>query len=224
MNELDEHIDPELLLRYEEDQLDVAQRSVVEAHVDACGVCRAELALAREYASHPVGATLGNRSDVLKESFRRRLDVHLGPSPAARPVPRVSAPRRRPGLLSLGLLAASAALIALGVYQMQKPSPISDLGRTLRSQNRENRLTLDVERLDDGWQLHARMDEPLEDRRVIVVTADGEMALEELMTGDRFSFTRADLGKFASAEALFVQIVATDAVGNPVRSRPERLP
>jgi anti-sigma factor RsiW len=222
------HIDPGLLVRYEDDELDAAQRSSIEAHVESCGTCRAELALVREYASREVGANLGNRSNALRESFRRQLDARFPTTAPAQGASaratRVRPPSRSPGWLTRSLLAASVAVIAFGVYQLRKPSTVTDLGRTLRSEAPQARLSVNVQRVDDGWQLQSRAAERLQDQRVIVVTAKGEVALERLMIGDAFSFTRADLGEFASAQNLFVQIEATDTLGNPIRSRPQRLP
>jgi hypothetical protein len=217
------HLDPEVLMRCADGRLAEADRRVVEEHVESCGICQAELALAREAASCPVGADLGSRSASLRRSFSRRLDLALGARSDVG-APRVRPPRRRWRWLGGGLLAASVAILAVGVHQMEsRPAP-KDLGRTMRTRSQGDALTLEIVSDARDWHVRLHADESLRDLALRITTAEGEQLLERPVSGEGTTVSREELGQVTLAEVLYVQAVGVDASGNPVRSRPQRLP
>ena len=228
MNEANGHLDPTLLLAYHENELDESERNRVESHLEHCGACRAEFELAREIAAVPVGASMGKRSEELKSAFAARLRDRRGSEAEAKPTSakKVVSPRpRRSHWLAGGLLAASLAVFAIGIYQLRGPSTPNDLGRTVRTGSKETSLSLQVRRTAPGaWELACRVESNLKDPRVVISTAKGKIALTRAFPGDRLSITRADMVTQAGDSILFVQIVARDALGNPVRSKPQLLP
>ncbi len=228
MNRDSGHVDPALFLAYCEGELDASERDALETHIEHCGACRAELALAREVSSVPVGSSLGKHSKDLRSSFAVRLRDRLDTEAESKPASSeniVPLKPRRSFWLAGGLLAASLAVFAIGIYQLRGPSAPTDLGHTVRAGSTEVPVSLKVRQTaPDTWELDCQIDPSLKEPTVVITTSGGKIALERKLSGPHLSLTRADLGAQSSTTVLFAQIVAVDALGNQVRSKPERLP
>jgi hypothetical protein len=168
------HLDPATLLDYHERRLSAQEAEEVRAHVEACGVCRAELAMARSFAEVAPGET----SAAGKERHRAALLERVGgegrdasvpaeppavregeavPAPAARaatgerPAARkradVADVRRHPAWgawLPRGLLAAAVAFLAMAGWQWLHRVPTPEPGGATRAAPSENRWDMIV--------------------------------------------------------------------------------
>jgi len=203
------------LLALAEDRLDPSDRDRVEDHLASCGACRAELALTRDAVAVPVGADLGRESERLRADLGRRLRAGGGLRPSRSP-----APRRSRRWWGGGVLAASIALIALGMIQtLRDPTPPSTPG-TVRSGPATSATGLEVEPSDAGWDL--RWDGDWEGSVLRVVGADGVVLLERGVEGHSFELRREIVA--GAAAPVFVQLLALDDRGRGVRTVPQLLP
>lgn len=144
---MERHLDPETAYRFAEDALSTEERARVREHLDRCGECRAEVQMARDFATTSVQPLDADSS----ERLRSALSIDEGPGASVRRA-KTSAPRRsRPWLLR-GLAAAGIAVVAFGVWQLRTPGPGPGQG-TLRGEG-EIRWGLSVRADVQGWDVH----------------------------------------------------------------------
>lgn len=234
------HLDPEQLVAFEEGRVDDEVRARIEAHLERCGRCAAERALAREYLSVPEDARLpGDESETLEAAFRARLAAN---SPIPRPVtslssarPESSSPSARPVRTTrsrsssrrwgvAALVAAGLALIILGRgFLATGPSP-EEGGDTLRaSQTADWAQALEIEALEDGAR---RIGWPAVDGVAeyrVYLLDDAGQAREEWTTG--VAELRIEPAQLPSdVEYLFVRVEYTRADGEIQRSATRTVP
>lgn len=117
------------------DELDAAQRSQVEARVDACAACRAELASLQTMAAEVPRKPLLDVSDAEMERIRYATSARLVSSGSRGPVARISTARisavRSSAVRSSAVRWAVAAVIAVFAFGLGRmtsvPEPEGDL-------------------------------------------------------------------------------------------------
>ncbi len=219
-----DHIDPQRLIDYEFERLDAEMRAQVDQHLEGCGACRAEKALAREYASTPINANLGDRSQRMTASFEQQVATTAGARPVSRGGPKATPRSPRPTRSqkwATGLLVAGLALITVGVLQMQRNQTPSNLGQTLRSDPSGKAVELDVTSTDEGWTLRWQADD-VRYSSIVVTTSKGKVAFESTDAVSPLRLSREDLGA-SDNDLLFVQLITADALGREERSTPLEL-
>jgi hypothetical protein len=227
MSGLGEHVDAGWFLAYVEGRLEAKQAKQVEGHVERCGPCRAELALARRYAETPVGASVEGRSADLKSAFAMRAQERL--DGAVRTEPRARSRRRSPlpPWISRGLLAASVAIIGFGIYQMgdsMRPSR-EELGRQIRAEAPDEALTLTVREVPHGrFELQWKVPAEARDLELRVIASDGSLLLERSVEGDAITLDSSEFASGAESAGILVQLLAKGPAGESLRSVPQALP
>lgn len=169
----------DLLGAYALDAVDDAERVAVDAHLDTCARCRAEVAEHRETAT-----LLAHAGSDAPEGLWQRISDELDPAPpAGRPAPALpgtpAAARTRalPRALNFALAAAIVAVALLGVQVNRQDDRIDGLQTAL-----ERPL---VPAFEQALAAPGS-------REVELVSDDGELKVRGVVTGDRMGFLRVD--------------------------------
>lgn len=124
---------------YVDKELSAAERNEVEAHLESCSSCRADLAELRELVGEIAKPVSASVPDSLWGNIERRLDQTEQPCPSAQPV-------RRLRLRSSPWAIAAAIVLAVGVGWLG----LSSMNTTAHAS------TVDFEMLLDALPLDAR--------------------------------------------------------------------
>lgn len=233
------HIEIEELFLYEEGTLETGRSESLTAHLEGCGICRTELSLLRKYKSVPANAEVEGRSDSLSAEFHARLEERRAREEGVaqerfRVVEAGARPHRGmkpPGRwVAIGMIAASALLVAIGVFQMIPDREVGDLGTGYRSSPVTNLVDVRVEpgqagddREDGTWTIAWTLPAGAHHPELEILNSFGEVVRERDLIGSELALSRQDIPGAERFALLFVRVTAIDAAGEVIKSEPVRL-
>ena len=219
------HLAPELLLRHAQEELsEGVQSQRVQEHLAECGICQAELEQVRRFARQPVGMSLGETSRRLQEAFAHRLGASENPgaerSRKVGPSPRS---RRRRSWSAAALVAASVALVALGITRFQEEDDLTGLGTGLRTGTMEQAFPVQVEISPSGIHRVSWATPEVEGETLVrLYDVQGRLLLAQQVAGTSFVFTTEQLAELQPSGPVFVKVeVPSD--GRRIESPPVAL-
>jgi anti-sigma factor RsiW len=208
-----DHVDPETLYLLSEGSLDDETARGVREHLAHCGACQAEAAMVESFAA---ASTEPADADVEQ---RLRASV-LGRSAPRRARPR--RPRPMPRWAMGGLLAATVAVIAVGIWQMQ-PDDLTSRGH-LRGTTSAGSWALRVSRVQEGWSLNWAAQPGAESYLVRVQSPTGETVWSESVDTTALRIDERDVGVVEGSEAIFFVSILCMVNHEEIISPPVRLP
>ena len=225
MSSSERHLNPATLLEYYQGKLAAEDAEGVRAHVEACAVCRAELAMARSFAELEVGET----SAEVKERLRAALLARMSPQRAGpRGMSEIVPVRRHPAWgtwLSRGLLAASVTCLAIAGWQFLHRVPVPEPGATMRAAPLESRWDMIVwDPTDTSWPLEWSPVVGAAKYVVHVQTASGEVVAEAPASETGVELPFGVVPAERRSEPLYVVAVAVGIDGPVASTRPRFLP
>jgi hypothetical protein len=198
------HLDAETAYGLESGELGADEERRAREHLRGCGLCQAEVQLARSFlegSAEPVDAEIEGR---LRAALPRAT---AAPKTAPRVSPR---PRNRrwPSWFSGGLLAAGLAVIVLGVWQLRPQS--ADLsGGTLRSGDGGGSWNLEVVSTGSAAWWFRWVDQPQAEIYTLVIQSTSGRTIWEAQSREAaITIERATLiDRLEPGETYFVSVL-----------------
>jgi Putative zinc-finger len=222
------HLDSIVIAEWANGRLSPQEKMDVEAHLAACGKCRAEADFASDHFRVEAGRDLGETSDRLRQSFRAKLDAslesgHGDEGDRRRTIPRGPAPRGR-RTMSWWLAAAAIAFAGIGIQQMSKTDGPPIPSGEVRSLESERANSLEVVKTDDGWTIRGSSTDTVTSIRLSVETIDGSVVYQRSGESLEWIISAAELAARGDGDLYFVRLSGTDEAGRTWRTRAELLP
>ena len=186
MNDSMRHASPEELALLQLGEISPDAERELREHLQSCGLCQAELALAADF----VADTCESAGELRQSRMREHVGAVVGNGTGTAH----GRPRRRRGLERL-LMAAAVVFAAVGIYELRPHTLPTGPGEVLRSADMAASIDLGVSLRDDGWLLSWTVNGGGEGQRVRIRSMRGEELWVADVSGSEFliSFDQPEL-------------------------------
>jgi hypothetical protein len=222
-DEAERHLDAAALLDLHEKRLPAEEEAKAWSHLESCGHCRAELALARSFVEGEGEEAPAATRERHRKALLARFDGAREKPPAK--IVDVRAHPAWSSWLSRGLMAASLAFLVIAGWQIAHRTPTPERSSVLRATPPEARWEMIVwDPTPTGWPLEWEPVPGAASYVVRVQTESGDV-LAEVPAGEKGVEVRFDVVPEAHrAEALYAVGVAVGLNGPVAVTRARFLP